>query len=434
MLSKYNKEIFALAVPNILSNISVPLMSSVDTGLMGRLSATHVAAVGISSMMFNMLYWNFGFLRMGTTGITAQAHGANDHRTIGNTLIRAIFLALCIGLLFLATQNLLFDAGVYLMNIANDQVDMVNTYFKVRILAAPASLMLIGLLGWFFGRQNAVIPLIITVSINLINILSSIYFVRYLDMGIRGVALGTVIAQYSGLMLGFMMLLWRYRVDIKAMVISKAFVIQEYLDFLRINSDIFIRTVCLTFVFGFFYSQSSAGGEMILAANVILMQFVNWMSYGIDGFAYASESLVGKYKGSDRLDDLKKIIKLSFLWGGIVAIIYALVYQLLGAQILGLFTTDRLLYEYTQPLLWWIVIIPLIGFASYIWDGVYVGLVASKSMRNSMLISLAVFLLAYFTLPNMKNFEHLWIALTLFLITRAVVQYALYRRHGIKIR
>lgn len=430
---KHNKEILALAIPNILSNISVPLISSVDTGLMGRLSAGHVAAVGISAMMFNMLYWNFGFLRMGTTGIIAQAHGAEDKKVIGNTLVRAVLLALFIGLSFIMFQDGLLAAGVYLMNVSQDQVAMVSEYFKIRVLAAPASLILMGLMGWFFGRQNAIVPLVITILINVVNIVASIYLVKYMDMEIRGVALGTVLSQYFGLLAAISFLIIYYRNDLRAIVVQKALVLKEYLSFLRINADIFIRTVCLTFVFGFFYSQSSSGGEMILAANVLLMQFVNWMSYGIDGFAYASESLVGKYKGSKDTSGLKRVIRLSFIWGGAVALVYSLIYALFGEQILHLFTTDPALYDYTKPLLWWIVIIPIAGFASYIWDGIYVGLVASKSMRNAMIMALIAFLVTYYGLPKMDYDQHLWVALIVFLVARAALQHLLYYKKGVEL-
>lgn len=420
----------ALAIPNILSNVSVPLISSVDTGLMGRLSPAHVAAVGVSSMIFNMLYWNFGFLRMGTTGITAQAHGADDHAAIGNTLVRASLLGLTVGLLFILFKDVILSAGMGIMDVADDQVGMVTDYFQVRILAAPAALVLISLMGWFFGRQNAIYPMIITIAVNVVNIISSYYFVRYADMGIRGVALGTLVSNYSGLLLAIGFLLYRYRRDIKEIILAKALILKEYLGFLRVNGDIFIRTLCLTFVFTFFYRESSSAGEMILAANVILMQFVNWMSYGIDGFAYASESLVGKYHGRKDKNNLASIIRLSFVWGGAVALLYTVAYGIFGKNILGLFTTDADLYAFTQPLLYWVVITPIVGFASYIWDGIYVGLVASKSMRNSMMLALLIFLALYFGLPPMAQLGHLWIALLGFLLARAVFQYILFKRHG----
>ena len=429
-LKSLNKEILALAIPNIISNISVPLIASVDTGLMGRLSPAHVAAVGISSMMFNMLYWNFGFLRMGTTGITAQAHGALDHEKIGNTLVRAMLLGLFIGLVFLLFRGVIYNAGSFLLNVSDAQQDMVWNYFNIRILDAPATLMLISLMGWFFGRQNAIYPLIITIVLNVTNILTSIYFVRVLNWEISGVAWGSVIAQYVGLILAIVLLMLKYRKAVRAIVFKKAVVLQEYLQFLSINADIFIRTVSLTFVFGFFYRQSSGAGEMVLAANVILMQFVNWMSYGIDGFAYAAESVVGKYRGSRNEERTYRAIKLSFLWGGAVALLYSLVYWILGEQILGLFTTDEDLFEFTKPLLIWVVITPIFGFASYIWDGIYVGLVASKGMRNAMLAALVFFLLVYYFIPELPHSQELWIALIVFLVMRAVIQHILFWKKG----
>ena len=201
--------------------------------------------------------------------------------------------------------------------------------------------------------------------------------------------------------------------------------------FLIINRDIFIRTVCLTFAFGFFYSQSSKGGELVLAANIILQQFLNWMSYGVDGFAHASESLVGKYKGAHNNNKVKEAIKYSFFWGGGLALIYGMTYLIFGDYILPLFSNDPEVIEFTSGYILWIAILPLVAFMSYIWDGIYVGLSASRHMRNSMFIALAIYILSYYFLIRIMDSHALWLALFIFLLTRALVQQFYYSKRGL---
>ena len=265
--------------------------------LMGSLSSLHLGAVGIGAMIFNFLYWNFGFLRMGTTGLTAQAFGASDREEIVAILTRALFIAFTIAISFLLLANPLEWIAFRAMNISQSQYELVEQYFYIRLLAAPATLALYAFFGWFFGLQNAVIPLIITIAINVCNIALSLIFVLQLGWEVKGVALSTVISQYLGLIIAIGFALFRYPEYFKKVhwVLLKNY--QAFKEFLRINSDIFIRTIMLSLAFAFFYSQSSKSGELVLAVNVVLLQLVNWMSYGIDGFAFAAESLVGKYKG-----------------------------------------------------------------------------------------------------------------------------------------
>ena len=316
-----NREILRLAIPNILSNISVPLISSFDTALMGGLGGTHIAAVGLGSMAFNFVYWNFGFLRMGTTGLTAQAYGRESAAEQAQALIRGALLALVIGLVLVLLQSPLVRFTEWLLNIRADQIALVEEYFFIRIIAAPAALLQMVLLGWFFGRQNAIWPLILTLVVNSCNLGLSYYLVAGLGWGIAGVAWGTVAAQYLGLLLGLGFLVYgKYRhrewplsrslLHLRSGAVSLG-------AFFRINRDIFIRTICLTLSFAFFYNRANAldATTATVAANVILLQLVNWLSYGVDGFAFAAESLVGKYAGAKRKQDLFRVIRLIFAWG-----------------------------------------------------------------------------------------------------------------------
>lgn len=425
------KEILRLAIPNIISNVSIPLLSTVDTALMGRLSELHLGAVGLGAMIFNFLYWNFGFLRMGTTGLTAQAFGRRDPQAIIHTLGRALLIAFAVALLILLLQIPLRLASIHLMNVSSEQVGLVSQYFNIRIWAAPATLALYAFLGWFFGMQNAIYPLILTVAINGVNIVLSFVLVRHYGMGVAGVAYGTVAAQYCGLLLAMVLFMWRYRATLQDFQLRLLKEWQALSQFLNINRDIFIRTFCLSFAFAFFYSQSAKMDETTLAVNVILLQFLNWMSYGIDGFAFASESLVGKYAGAEDDDRTRQAIRLSFVWGMGLAAAYSMVYWLFGTPLLKIFTDQVPLLQSARPYLFWMAIFPLLSTPCYIWDGVFIGLTASKAMRNSMLLALIIYLGTNFALmPYLEN-HGLWLALLLFMVARGAIQWWMYRKQSL---
>ena len=423
-----NKELLRLAIPNILSNISVPLLSSVDTALMGHESIKHLGAVGIGAMIFNFLYWNFGFLRMGTTGFTAQAFGAKDRTEEISTLFRAAFLALLISFLLVLFSGVLGGLAMDLMYVQTEQLDLVFRYFSIRILAAPASLLLFVFFGWYFGMQNSIFPLIITITLNIVNILLSFLLVKQYGWGIEGVAWGTVIAQYTGLVMALVLFFIKYRTHLGFLNLAYLKRVDKLVSFLRINGDIFIRTFCLTFVFGFFYAQSSKMQANTLEINTILMQFLNWMSYGVDGFAYAAESIVGKYLGAENKKKLKLAVRQSFKWGMGFAFLYALVYGLFGTSILQIFTNEEVLIQASLAYLSWMVIFPILGTPCYIWDGIFVGLAASKEMRNGMFISLLVFLAVFYAVQSTYGNHGLWFALCVFLVVRALILWRYYVR------
>jgi len=426
-----NREILSLAIPNILSNISVPLLSTVDTALMGHLSSLHLAAVGIASMVFNLIYWNFGFLRMGTTGMTAQAYGEKNRQKLANTLARALFLAFVIASLLILFQEPIIKFVSFAMNVEDSYYHFVEDYFYIRIFAAPATLALYVLFGWFFGVQNAWIPLFLTIFANIVNIITSYYFVNVLDMGIKGVAYGTVIAQYSGLILAFVFL---YRYRIKSISIKSILDKRELLKFLNINKDIFIRTVALTFAFSFFYSQSAKEGEMALAITVILLQFLSWISFAIDGFAYAAESLVGKYYGAKEWDRFYEVIKYSFYWGVVLTVLYSVFYYFCGEWIVTIYTNKGDIIEAVKPYLFWTTIIGAAGLSGFIWDGVFIGMTASKAMRDSMLISLAIFIGVFYLVKSYHSLHLFWFSFVMFLFVRGLVQSWIFYKYGKKMK
>ena len=439
-----NREILRLAVPNILANISVPLLSSFDTALMGGLGGGHIAAVGLGAMALNFVYWNFGFLRMSTTGLTAQAYGRDD--TAGQRIIlkRAALLALGVSVLLLVLQYPLAELTSLLLNLRPEQTALVNEYFYIRILAAPAALAQMVLIGWFFGRQNANYPLVITLVVNVVNIALSYYLVQSLGWEIRGVAWGTVAAQYLGLALALVF----YRIESTSLgeerrvadVISppeeEGVTGPSLKEFLSVNRDIFIRTLCLTLSFVFFYNRANAldVDTAVLAANVILLQLVNWLSYGTDGFAFAAESLVGKYHGAGDRANLHRAIRRIFAWGMGLAAVYALIYGFGNERLLRLFAPEdaapgtlAAALDYL-PLL---VVFCLLATPCYLIDGIFVGLTAARAMRQTMLVALTGYLLAYFLVGRHFGNWGLWGSLTFFMVLRAITMAGWWRWRGI---
>lgn len=403
---------------------------------MGELSALHIGAVGLGSMIFNFIYWNLGFLRMGTTGMTAQAYGKKDTEALVHTLCRALLVALMMSGFMLLLQHNLAKLSFHLMNVSEAQNGLIADYFYIRMLAAPATLTLIALMGWFFGMQNALYPLVLTLVINGTNIACSYVLVVYYQWGIEGVAWGTVCAQYAGLICGLCLLHFKYRKLWLHFSKKALFKAQAFLSFLTINRDIFLRTFCLTVAFAFFYSQSAAEGALILAVNTILMHFLNWMSFGVDGFAYAAESMVGKYKGANHLKACKQSVRISMLMGMGLALVYSVTYAIAGPSIVHIFTEDPLIFDSTMPYLWWMVLLPIAGSPCYIWDGVFVGLTAVKAMRNSMAIALIIYLACYYGLrlvwPQTQYLtDCLWASLICFLAARGGIMSIYYQKKGI---
>ena len=415
-----NKQIYRLALPNIVSNFSIPLLGAVDTALMGRLeSESYLGAVGIGGIIFSFIYWGFGFLRMATTGLTAQAFGEKDLRECGRLLLRAICIGITsTGFLFILQWQLI-DFSFLLIDTSSDVERLARVYFHIRIYAAPATLCLHAFHGVFLGLQNAHFPMVLTVVVNLINVVLNLVFVQLLGMKVEGVALATVIAQYIGLFLAIL-LFWRhYRGLLTPLRMREVLVLSKLKRFLSISGDIFIRTCCLVFSHAVFIAKSAALSDTILAINTILLQFINLMSYAIDGLAFAAESLIGKYKGAKDTVNLKRTIRQTFFFSFLFGIGIMLIFVLFGEQLLRLFTDQVPLIERAKPYLIWIIVAPVINVAAYIWDGIFLGATASKALRNSVVLSTALYLTAVYLLMPFGN-HGLWCALSVLLVARGV--------------
>ena len=415
-----NKQIYRLALPNIISNFSIPLLGAVDTALMGRLeSQAYLGAVGIGGIIFSFIYWGFGFLRMATTGLTAQAFGEKDLPECGRLLLRSVCIGIMASLLLLIFQWQLADMSFLLIDTSAEVEHLARVYFHIRIYAAPATLCLHGFHGVFLGLQNARYPMLLTIVVNLVNIGLNVVFVRLLGMKVAGVALATVIAQSVGLCLAVVLFSRDYRGLLRAWRFSEVLAAAQLKRFLNISSDIFIRTCCLVFSHAVFMAKSAALSDTFLAVNTILLQFINFLSYAIDGLAFAAESLIGKYKGARDMPNLKRTTRQVFLWSFLFGSVIMLIFALFGELLLHLFTDQLPLVAQAKPYLIWIIIAPVVNVAAYIWDGIFLGATASKALRNSVVVSTLLFLSAIYLLMPFGN-HGLWGALTLLLIARGV--------------
>jgi len=413
-----NKEILKLAIPNVLSNLSVPMLSAVDTALMGHLSPIYLGAIGLGSMIFNFIYWNFGFLRMGTTGMIAQSYGAEDHDKTIDLLTAALRLSMLISIGLILLSPILFDMMNRLLYVQDIHHSVIASYTRIRIYDAPATIMLYVLTGWFFGRQNALIPLVVTIIINVLNIIISYVLVHCYEMNIAGVAWGTVMSQYIGVIIMMILMIIRSEYSFGELIRSRTSINMG--QFISVNRDLFIRTILLTMAFVLLYRYSNQLGPIELAANVIILQILNWISFGIDGFAFAAESIVGKYKGQNKQEMLFHAVKLCIRWGAGLAFVYTLIFLFGSSGIVKLYSQDIAVNAHVETLKPWVLALPFIGFICYIFDGIFIGLLETQFMRNSMIISFGIFVVLVVFLP-MSNMV-LWTSFCLFLLLRGLAQ------------
>ncbi|HKI87411.1 MAG TPA: MATE family efflux transporter [Draconibacterium sp.] len=429
-----NRNILKLAIPNIVSNITVPLLGLIDLALMGHLgSEVYIGAISLGGVIFNFIYWGFGFLRMSTSGFTAQAFGEKNRPETITILIRALLVALVISLLILLLQAPIAWASFHLINGSAGVETLANQYFRIRVWAAPAALSLFVFSGWFLGMQNARYPMIIAIAVNVVNIVLSVFFVFGLKMKSDGVALGTAISQYAGLLIAVFLFLKKYKYLVTDISRHGIMDLKILTNFFKVNTDIFIRTFCIILVFTFFTSKSASIDDTILAVNSLLIQLLLFFSFFIDGFAFAGEALVGKYVGAGKPLKLKKAVKLLFYWGAGLALGFSLVYLAGINFILKLLTSQPGVIKAAQPFLFWVVFIPVVSFASFIWDGIYIGATASKAMRNALLAStFLVFAPVYYFLNPLWENHALWLGMVLFMLARGVFQTFLYNKAILK--
>ena len=436
-LGKLDHDILRLAIPNVISNLTVPLLGMVDFALMGHLkanSAIYVGAIALGTTVFNVLYMSFGFLRMGTSGFTSQATGAHDEKEISLGLQRSLIVAFSFAILLILFQYPIQWVAFHLLSGEQNIKELARQYFYIRIYAAPATLALYSFYGWYLGMQNAKIPMLIVLIVNVVNIVMNFFLVFVVGMRSNGVALANVIAQYSGLLVAFLFLFKKYKKHVRWWKMPDLFQKSALMKFLGVNSDIFIRTLILILILSFFTSESAKLGNNILAANSLLFQFFFLFSYFADGFAFAGEALSGKAKGARDLPELRKTVLHLFKWGLGIALLTSLIFFSGISILMKIMTNNIQIMNVSGNYYFWIVLLPITSIAAFIWDGIYVGVTASKAMRNTMIISaFVIFLPAYYgTIHSLGN-NALWLALELFMIARGVTMWitapkAIYQR------
>lgn len=418
-----NKKILQIAIPSIISNITVPLLGLIDVAIVGHLgNASYIGAIAVGGMLFNIIYWIFGFLRMGTSGMTSQAFGKRDLDEVTRVLVRAVttgfFVALCLLLLQYPIKEIAFS----LIKTTPDVERLASLYFTICVWGAPAVLGLYGFAGWFIGMQNSRIPMFIAITQNIVNIVVSTSLVFGFGMKVEGVAIGTLVAQYAGLFMAIGMWLHYYgRLKIRIRL-KESLQRGTMRRFFVVNSDIFFRTLCLVAVTTFFTSTGAKQGDVVLAVNTLLMQLFTLFSYIMDGFAYAGEALAGRYIGAGNQQSLRKTIRSLFAWGVGLSSLFTLLYGVGGQEFLRLLTNDAGVIRESQSYFYWVLAIPLAGFSAFLWDGIFIGITATRQMLYSMLVASCCFFLIYYLFyPSMGN-HALWMAFITYLFLRGVMQ------------
>lgn len=430
---KMNKEIFRIAIPNIISNITVPLMGLVSAAIVGRDSGTAatIGALNLGVYIFNFIYWNCSFIRMGTSGLTAQAYGAGDFHETTAMLARAVVISLVLSAFVLIFQRPLGEFSLWLMG--GDQV--VADYFYARIWAVPAGILLFGLYGWFVGMQNGVIPMAISILVNSLHMVFGWWFVFSFDMGIVGIAYASVVSQWIGLVLAIILVVCCFRKTMRKIVLREVLNLASMKRFFKVNGDIIVRTFCNVGVYTFFAAASAKMGEggtcddAVLAVNSTLMQLLMLFSYMNDGFAYAAEAMTGRFIGAKDMFSLKKCLKYCVVWTFATAIIAITLYlsgwEWLFTFFLGNGSEQELatVLAVAKRYIGWIVVIPLFAALPFMLDGVYAGATLTRAMRNSMLGATIIFFIVYYSLQPVIGNDALWLAFLTYIIFRLVLQY-----------
>jgi MATE family multidrug resistance protein len=423
------KQVLLIALPMIASNLTIPLLSLVDTAVVGHLEHPwYLGGVALGSSLISLLFLLLGFLRMSTTGLTAQAFGAEDANAIRNSLLQAALVALGLALLLLLLHPAVMPLVQLFSNAGSDVLEQAGIYFQIRIWSAPAALLNMVLLGWFLGLHNARYPMWLLLWNQSLNIVLDLLFVPVFGWNVAGVAAASVIADYSTLLLGLYLLRWLWRAQqLGAVSLLQLQQLSGYGRLFALNRDIFIRSLCLQLVFVFIAFRGAAFGDNVVAANAVLLSFLMLVSYALDGFAYAAEAMTGKAVGAKDHSELRLLFAILAQWGLLLAVLFSLLFWLGGPALITLLTSITEVQQTAAAYLPWLIALPLVAVWSYLLDGIYIGATQARSMRNSMLLSFAGFALCYALAQSASN-HALWFALCVFMLLRALTLVWLLRR------
>ncbi len=424
-----DRQILGLALPAIVANITTPLLSLVDVAIVGHLgSAVYVGAIAVGGSIFSMLYWLFGFLRFGTSGLTAQALGRGSARQTSLLLQRSLLIALGFGIILITAHYPLGHAALSFMDTDADTAGKAWLYFSILIYGAPASLATFALTGWFVGMQDTRTPMWISLLVNVVNITASLILVYAMDYDLAGVAYGTLLAQWTGFIVSAATCAIHYKV--RPQPLSELLHVSELKTFFKVNTDIFLRTVCLIAVTVWFTRTGAGLGPVMLAVNTLLMQFFILFSYIMDGFAFAGEAICGKSYGASDSHSLNRQIHRLLQWGLALATVFTAGYALSGQYLIALLTNDSGVIETAEKYRLWAAGIPLAGFMAFTWDGVLTGVTRTRLMLGTMSAASAIFFILYLLLfPAIGN-HGLWTAFLAYLFTRGCLQHIFYYRNN----
>lgn len=424
-----NRKVLKLAGPSILANITVPLVGMVDVAIAGRLGdAASIGAIAVATMLFDLLYWNMGFLRVGTGGLAAQAYGRRDFRDAFRVLVQALGTALTAALFIWVIQIIYLETAFLIVDTSPSTEQFARTYFNIRIWAAPATLSLFVFKGWFIGMQNTISPMVVDVTVNVTNLLASIFFALGLNMGIAGIALGTLAAQYIGLFLAVALMYIYYRKLFHYIRIRGNLKIKQMKSFFVLNGNLFIRSTSLLLVYAGFTSLSAKYGDNLLAVSTIMMKLMLLYSYFIDGFAYAGEALTGRYIGAKDSKSLKKAIKVLFVWTFIIAFVSTIAYAFADESLFRLMTNNEEVIMTARQFFPWLLVVPLFSCVAFILDGIFIGATASAAIRDTMLVSAGSFFAVYYLFQGNMGLHALFAAYMIHLIVRTVMMSLLIKK------
>lgn len=416
-----NRTVLKLAIPSIFANITVPLVGMADTAIAGRLGdASVLGGIAIASMLFDLLYWNMGFLRMGTGGMVAQAYGRRDFKEAMNVYALGMATAIAFAFLFIVLQYVYVEAAFHFIECTPQVEALAREYFFIRIWAAPATLSLNVFKGFFIGMQNAVSPMAVDVTVNVANIAASIFFAFYAGLGFAGIAWGTLVAQYIGLALAISLMTVYYRRFFRHIDIRRNIKLQKIRRFFMMNADLFVRSLCFLGIYAGLTSLAAHYGDVPLAVSSIMMKLMLLYSYFVDGFAYAGEALSGRYIGAGDKNSLAKAVKVIFVWCGAIGVLSTLGYWIGGEWLFRLMTADPLVVAESASYLPWLLIMPLVSSVAFTWDGIFIGATATKAIRNSMLWAVAGFFASYWLLGAGIGVQALWVGYMVHLLARTI--------------
>ena len=422
-MNTHNREILQIALPSIVSNITVPLLGLIDAAIVGHLgAASYIGAIAVGGMLFNIIYWIFGFLRMGTSGMTSQAYGQKDEAETMRILARSMGVGMLIALALIILQYPIERIAFTLMKATPEVERLASLYFRICIWGAPAVLGLYSISGWCIGMQNSRFPMYVAITQNIVNILASLVLVYGFGMKIEGVAIGTLVAQYAGLLMAAWLWTSHFKRLLPYIQLQTLLAKGAIRRFFQVNRDIFFRTLCLVAVTMYFTSAGAAQGEVILAVNTLLMHFFTFFSYIMDGFAYAGEALVGKHLGANDRPALRQMVHQLFVWGIVLSLVFTLVYGIGGKVFLGLITNEQSVITASSAYFYWVLAIPLAGFAAFLYDGIFIGATATRWMLYAMSIATTAFFLIYYGFRGAMGNHALWLAFITYLVLRGIVQ------------